>query len=306
MCGHQGCVKTFCRKTTMVKHQRRSHQPGALMDDGTSESGGDDSPSTPRIPHSIWGQQPHGQMVMPGGMGMQRPLPGQYVPQDPYNRHNLSSNGHEFHGGMHPEQSMMRRMSSAHMHQQYYMENNPGVATLSANQFPHVPRQHSNAFSEPGLTGSLNSSPSGFSSSSVRSPGGDNGFNSYSLHSAQAATHALQGAGHQHAAMGPFQQPGTTQAMMPNQPMIAMSMQHQHPQHQHSHSPGPQGVYHHQLPTSAPDATSQAMYATGIQAFHEPMSTGQVPTFGWGMPEVKFEDPSGMGLGMPTDRLAQL
>ncbi|KUI67541.1 hypothetical protein VM1G_03312 [Cytospora mali] len=303
MCGHEGCIKTFCRKTTMVKHQRRSHQPGALVDDGTSDSGGDDTPSTPRAPHAIWGQQPHGQIMMQGGMSMQRPLPGQYMPQDPYNRHSLSSNGPDYHGGMHAEHAMMRRMSSAQMPQPFYIETgNPGVATMNANHFTHVPRQHSNAYSEPGLTGSLHSSPSDFSSSSARSPIGDDGFAAYTMQSAQAATHALHSAGHQHTSMGQFQQPGTTQAMMPNQSMMTMPIQHQH--QQHSQSPAPPGVFH-QLPSSAPDG-SQAMYASGLPAYNDPINAGQVPAFGWGMPEVKFEDPSGMGLNMPSDRIAQL
>ncbi|ROW04307.1 hypothetical protein VSDG_01176 [Cytospora chrysosperma] len=306
MCGHDGCIKTFCRKTTMVKHQRRSHQPGALVDDGTSESGGDETPSTPRVSHPIWSQQTHGQMVLQNGMGLQRPMQGQYMPQDPYSRHSLSSNGADFHSDMHTEHAM-RRISGVHMAPQFYMDtSNPGVTSMGTNQFPHIPRQHSNAYSEPGLTGSLNSSPSAFSSSSVRSPGGDTGFNSYTLQSAQAATHALHSAGHQHTSMGAFQQPVTSQAMMPNQPMMAMSLQHQHSQHQqHSQSPAPQGVFHHHLPSSAPDG-SQTMYATGLQAYHDPINAGQVPTYGWPMPEVKFEDPSGLGLGMPSDRIAQI
>ncbi|ROV97741.1 hypothetical protein VMCG_07424 [Cytospora schulzeri] len=289
----------------MVKHQRRSHQPGALVDDGTSDSGGDETPPTPRVSHPIWSHQPHGQMVLQSGMGMQRTLPGQFMPQDPYSRHSMSSNGTDFHHDMHTEHAM-RRISGVHMPPQYYMDtSNPGVASMSAAPFTNIPRQHSNPYSEPAVTGSLNSSPSAFSSSSVRSPAGDHDFNSYTLQSAQAATHALHNAGHQHTSMGAFQQPATSQAMMPNQSMMALSMQHQHPQHQqHSQSPAPPGVFH-QLPSSAPDA-SQAMYTTSLQAFHDPMNGGQVPAYGWPMPEVKFEDPSGLGLGMPSDRIAQI
>ncbi|KAL2293120.1 hypothetical protein FJTKL_05118 [Diaporthe vaccinii] len=308
MCGHHGCVKTFCRKTTMVKHQRRSHQPGALVDDATSESGGDDSPSTPRAHHAnIWGQQPHGQMMIHNGMGMQRPMPGQYM-QPPYeHRHSLSSNGPEYPNNMHSEHAMMRRMSNAPMPQQYFVEaHNPAVATMNASQFQSVPRQHNNPYTEPGLTASLNSSPSTFSSASVRSPVGDSGFNNYALHSTQAATHALQGAEHQHAAMGQFQHPATTQAMMPNQPMMTIPMHNQHSQQQHPQSPGAQGVYHQQLAASAPD-NSQAMYAAGLPAYQDPVSAGHVPaSYGWGISDVKFEDPSGLGMGMPSDRIAQM
>lgn len=293
MCGHDGCVKTFCRKTTMVKHQRRSHQPGALIDDIESESGVDEQPSTPVITHPIWSQQ---QMVLPNGMGMPRTLPGPYMPQDPYNRHSMSSNAADFQNDIRTEHAMMRS--------HYYMDTNiPNVASIGG-QFPHIPRHQSNAYSEPGLTGSLNSSPSAFSSSSVRSPAGDDGFSSYTLQSAQAATHALHNAGHQHTSMGQFQQPVTSQAMMPNQSMLAMPMQHQHSHHQqhHSQSPVPQGVFHPQLPSSAPDS-SQAMYDVGLQAYHDPINAGQVPNFGWSMPEVKFEDTPGLAMTLPSDRV---
>ncbi|CAK7224919.1 hypothetical protein SCUCBS95973_005682 [Sporothrix curviconia] len=56
-CSHDGCLKSFCRKTTMVKHQRRSHQRGihsSELDDCTSESGSDESPSTPKSSVMHW------------------------------------------------------------------------------------------------------------------------------------------------------------------------------------------------------------------------------------------------------------
>ncbi|CAK7232936.1 hypothetical protein SBRCBS47491_008437 [Sporothrix bragantina] len=62
-CSHDGCLKSFCRKTTMVKHQRRSHQRGihsSELDDCTSESGSDESPSTPKSSAMHWPAPPPG------------------------------------------------------------------------------------------------------------------------------------------------------------------------------------------------------------------------------------------------------
>src|SRR5687768_2660343 len=51
-------ASSFCRKTTMVKHQRRSHQRGLLpneaLDDCTSDSDSGESPMTPRISNTSW------------------------------------------------------------------------------------------------------------------------------------------------------------------------------------------------------------------------------------------------------------
>ncbi|KAK7733346.1 hypothetical protein SLS53_008243 [Cytospora paraplurivora] len=307
----------------MVKHQRKNHLRVAgicvPVDDGTSESGGDDMPSTPRGLQTHWGQHPHGQIMMPSDMGMQRSMSA-YVPHVPYDlgRQSLSSNGQDYHNGMHHEQAMLpRRISAAHIPQPYYMDaNNPGVATMGANHFQHVQRQQSNAFSEPGMTGSLNSSPSDFSSSSLRSPIGNDGFGNYALHPAQAATHALNSAGQPHVAMGQFQQQCTTQPMMPNQSMMAMSMQ-QHSQNQNSQSPVIQGVYSiPSIPSPAPD-TTQSIYRQGLQSYQDPISAGQVTPYqepvsagqvpyDWGVTEVKYEDTAGQGFDLPSDRIDQI
>ncbi|WKT54330.1 Zinc finger C2H2-type [Fusarium oxysporum f. sp. vasinfectum] len=49
-CAHNGCSKSFCQKTTMVKHQRREHQHemNPDIDNCSSDSHDDESPSTPQ------------------------------------------------------------------------------------------------------------------------------------------------------------------------------------------------------------------------------------------------------------------
>ncbi|ROW17288.1 hypothetical protein VPNG_01282 [Cytospora leucostoma] len=158
----------------MVRHQRNHVSVAGIcvpVVDGTSESGGDDMPSTPRDAHSHWGQHPQGQIMMPSDMAMQRSLSA-YVPHVPYDlgRQSLSSNGQDYHNGLHHEQAMPPRpISAAHIPQQYFMDaNNPGVATMSANHFQHVQRHPSNAFSA-----------SDFSSPPLRNPIGNGGFGSF-------------------------------------------------------------------------------------------------------------------------------
>lgn len=201
----------------MVTHQKNNHVRVAgicvPVVDGKSDPGGEDMPSTPRDAHSHWGQHPQGQIMMPGDMTMQRSMSA-YVPHVPYDlgRQSLSSNGQEYHNAMHHEQAMQheqamyheqamhheqamlpRRISAAHIPQQYFMDaNNPGVATMSANHFQHVQRHQSNAFPEPIMNGSLNNSPSGFSSSSLRSPIGNGGFGSYVMSPVIQDPYAIQ------------------------------------------------------------------------------------------------------------------
>jgi metal regulatory transcription factor 1 len=154
----------------MVKHQRRSHQRGvhsSELDDCTSESGSEDSPSTPKSSAMQW---PHTVGMLHGhhplhraasfadfGYGMQQP---HQQAQQPFHRHSLSSSGaHEYHHAMpmHPHEQqvaahhaqqqqqqqqqhpvhMLQRTASLPQHNYYVTEqSNPGVATMNTN--PHA------------------------------------------------------------------------------------------------------------------------------------------------------------------------
>lgn len=231
----------------MVKHQRRSHQPGAIVDD--SDDSDAESPSTPRAA-SLW-PQTHG-MMHHNGMGMQR-FSGQYIQPFPH-RHSVSSNAASDYGhNMHHEIPMMRRLSSQ-QHQQLYVADGPGVQTM-APSYSQVPRHASISYTEAGMTASLNSSPSTFSSGSVRSPGVEGG---YTFQPAQAATQALHGAEHQSQAMGHY--PASSQ------PMMSMPAQHAH--NQHHQSMANHGVYHQQLVTSG--AVSSTYDNPNLVAMQDP------------------------------------
>ncbi|KAK3683974.1 hypothetical protein B0T22DRAFT_267244 [Podospora appendiculata] len=169
-CAHDGCLKSFCRKTTMVKHQRRSHQRGihsSEIDDSMSDTGSEDSPTTPKSSVMHW--PPHN-MPMMGHQGhhLHRAASfadfGQHINtytlhqqhqqhQQQYNhRHSLSSGGaHEYHGHhhqptiheqpqqpqQHPGVHMLQRTASLPQHTYFVTEhNNPGVATMNTNPHP--------------------------------------------------------------------------------------------------------------------------------------------------------------------------
>lgn len=243
----------------MVKHQRRSHQPGGAIVDDSDESG-DESPSTPRAA-SMW-PQPHG-MMHHNGMSMQR-FTGQYIQPFPH-RHSVSSNGtSDYTHSMHHEMPMMRRLSSQ-QHQQLYVADGPGVQTM-APSYSQVPRHASISYTEAGMTASLNSSPSAYSSGSVRSPGVEGG---YTFQPAQAATQALHSADHQPHTMGHY--PASTQ------PLMSMPTQHAHGHHP---SMTNHGVYHQQLATSGPVSSTYdnpnlvAMQDPTAMNFYLPIENG--------------------------------
>lgn len=229
------------------------------MDD--SDDSGDESPSTPRA-SSMWSQT-HGPMMHPNGMTMQR-FPGQYI-QPSFHRPSVSSNGTPEYGHpMHHEIPMMRRLSS--QQQQLYVADGPGVQTM-APSYSQVPRHTSISYNDGGMTASLNSSPSTFSSGSVRSPGVDGG---YTFQPAQAATHALHGTDHQPQTMGHY--PPSSQPMM--------LMQNQHAHNQHPQSMANHGVYHQQMVTSGPVSSSYdnpnqvAMQDPAAMNFYLPIESG--------------------------------
>ncbi|KAK3997081.1 putative zinc finger domain protein [Cladorrhinum sp. PSN332] len=178
-CAHDGCLKSFCRKTTMVKHQRRSHQRGihsSELDDSMSDTGSEDSPSTPKSHSAMPWPQHHVPLMGPHGHHLQRAASfadfGQHMNagynlQQQYNnqhRHSLSSGGAaEYHGPLHsqapphhpheqhqqqahhqqhPGVPMLQRTASL-PHHSYFVadQNNPGVATMNTNPHPHHPAQ---------------------------------------------------------------------------------------------------------------------------------------------------------------------
>ncbi|KAH8906738.1 hypothetical protein BR93DRAFT_629747 [Coniochaeta sp. PMI_546] len=170
-CAHDGCLKSFCRKTTMVKHQRRSHQRGihsSELDDCTSDSGSEDSPTTPKSHGMSW-PPPGVPMIGANGHVLHRAASfadfGQHMnnygmsqPQQYAHRHSLSSGGgaHEYHGlpsqqhpmhphdhaqhaqqQQHPGVQMLQRTPSIPQHPYYVTEqNNPGVATMNTSPHP--------------------------------------------------------------------------------------------------------------------------------------------------------------------------
>ncbi|KAK3387567.1 zinc finger protein 32 [Podospora didyma] len=170
-CAHDGCLKSFCRKTTMVKHQRRSHQRGihsSEIDDSMSETGSEDSPSTPKShsmhwpPHNVamMGHHGHGhQLHRAASFADFGQHMNSYNLQQQYgHRHSISSGAaHEYHGHphsqpppihehhqhqqqQHPSVPMLQRTASLPQHTYFVTEqNNPGVATMNTNPHPSAP-----------------------------------------------------------------------------------------------------------------------------------------------------------------------
>lgn len=313
----------------MVKHQRRSHQRGihsSELDDCTSESGSDESPTTPKSSNIPWPAHgapmdhaiPHGQTIHRAqsfadfGQNM-----NQYGVQPYGHRHSLSTGPHDFHEQpVHepqPNMHMLQRAASVPQHPYYVTEqNNPGVATMNTNPMPphyQVPRQQVERiaieipYTAPGLTGSLQSSPSTFSAS-ARSPSSQEAF--YTHQPSIGATFALQAASNmeQHGAMVQYPQ----QIQQPVQPpQQAMSQ---------SVSQGPP-----QPPAMAPDQEqyqraqppSQEQWYSGVP-YQSPVAIEvpamvQMPNYAtaafdhWGEVKLEFET---NGMQMPSARIEQM
>lgn len=276
-------MKTFCRKTTMVKHARRTHQAnGALVNDGLSDSD-DESPATPTAQQHFWPPQPYFPRMQ-----------GAYIQPNLHRHHSLSSNvsnvsnsTSEYTHGMQQGSMMQQRLPSQHM----YVSEAPGVATMQPSY--SVPRHASLPFSDAAMHAapSMHSSPS---SSSVRSPLVDAG---YTFQPAHSATHALHNAEAQQQNMAHYNQPAASQPMVPNQHMMAMVQHHQPPAVHEIYS------QHH---TSGPEVSHVSSFDHGsVPAYHNPMGMNQMPyTQPWGLPlshGFKVEDQM-----MPTTRLDDL
>ncbi len=207
-CAHDGCLKryvrpihlaemvltrrSFCRKTTMVKHQRRSHQRGihsSELDDGeTSDSDSGDSPTTPEHFGQIqWLQTstPH-PIVQGNGHTIHRAhsfndfnqqhVNGYSIPQNFGHKQNLSGGTHNYHE-VHDQNSLAVPRAPMQQHSYYIPEQgNPGVATMNTNantamrqyQMPQQQVRRSISY-PPQSVPSVQSSP-GTYSSSCRSP----------------------------------------------------------------------------------------------------------------------------------------
>jgi len=296
---------SFCRKTTMVKHQRRSHQRGIHsleLDDGeTSDSDSGTSPSTPQQSGQV--QWPQSMAVLTRSTGQQRPhmqrahsfadfgqqqMDGYPIQQNYNHRHSLSGGTQTFSNQSIPEEPhqnpLMQRAPNLPLNASYYVpeQNNPGVATLNTNppslQTYHIPRHQE----------ILESSPSSYSSVSRASPVSQE---PYYGHPAQAANYVLQDS-------SPVDQ----------QPVVQFQHLPHHLTQQHSSSATPvPPVQEHFQPTAPQDGqwyNSIAGYqaqveASNIQAYHQ----AQVFHYPWIQKIETFDDPS---LQMPSARIENL
>lgn len=194
-------ISSFCRKTTMVKHQRRSHRSGihsSELDDGeTSESESGDSPSTPGQSGLMqWPQSVPSSSLHPTdeqGHVLQRShsyggFDHHQLSSQPFNnseghRHSLSSEPRKSHylaPPMHEQYtSQATQQSTADVPQHSYyvpaQAQHPTVVSMNAtharyqvpSQAPERPRI---SYGQHGLTPSASSSPGGYSTASTRSP----------------------------------------------------------------------------------------------------------------------------------------
>lgn len=339
----------------MVKHQRRSHQRGihsSELDDCTSESGSEDSPTTPKSSAMHW--PPQGvQMIGPHGQAIHRAASfadfGQQmnsfgIQQQYGHRHSMSSGGHHEYQGMpqhaqqpmHPHDQaqqqqqqqgvhMLQRTASLPQHTYYVTEqSNPGVATMNTNphpaaqapmqpQYHQMPRQGVERLPleipytpNPGMTASIQSSPSSFSAASGRSPSTQEGFYTHAP-TAQAATYALHNASpveQQAPQMVAYQGQMTPQTQVmtqaPTPQQVQVQVQQPTPQaqpapeqyHQPQPQPEEQGWYNG-VPYQAPVEVATIGQMTYGSAMYDP----------WGPKMEEFEDPS---MQLPSARIENM
>ncbi|KAK0741632.1 hypothetical protein B0T21DRAFT_283983 [Apiosordaria backusii] len=308
-CAHDGCLKSFCRKTTMVKHQRRSHQRGihsSELDDSMSDTGSEDSPSTPKSHSAMpWATQHHHiPMMNPHGHHLQRAASfadfGQhmngYSLQQQYNnqhRHSLSSGGAaEYHGPMHPHHhepqpqpqphpaqqqhhqnvpAMLQRTASLPHHSYFVADsNNPGVATMNTNPHPAAaPPQGVDRL--PLEIPYHHSSASGLAASLQSSPSSFSAGSGRSPSTQEGFyTHAppAQAATYALHAASPVVEQQQQQA----QQMYPPPQQHQHQQQQQQPTSQPQGgqekYYEPQQVDQRQEDQQQQNWYNGVQGVH--------------------------------------
>ncbi|KAI5458039.1 hypothetical protein BGZ63DRAFT_56237 [Mariannaea sp. PMI_226] len=319
-CGHNGCLKSFCRKTTMVKHQRRSHQQGLNsndpLDDCSSDSDSDESPSTPQTSSMTW--SPHDMMPAtssaPQGT-LQRtssyPEFGQQVNGYPFQHHQQyvsrpvvpSSGPPEYHPHTAAEQqasmNMIQRASIPR--QAYYVadQSHPGIATMAANQI-QTPYQLGQQqverppidmpYSAPGITASIQSSPSTFSAASVQSPlMQDGGF--YPPQQQHAPPYGIQTGTPADSQNLPTYPSGLHQAIPQPQTVTTQAP--------HQTSTSTSDTY--RPPISQPHEEHWPQYQHPIEV----TTIGQLPAYGTAVydlcgPKLEFDDPT---MQLPSSRL---
>ncbi|KAI1330763.1 hypothetical protein F5Y16DRAFT_342568 [Xylariaceae sp. FL0255] len=303
-CAHDGCLKSFCRKTTMVKHQRRSHQRGmhySELDDFSSESESGEMPLTP--PHSglSWTPPPHLGSEL-GGHALQRSASYSSLNQQingcnvqiPYIHQNGPSSGvpHEYHGtpvSEHASVHMLQRTISMPHHPYYVTEQgNPSVATMNTNQIQsfQVPsRQADGSLLEVSFSGG--NQPDAFSPpQTVRSTPSHEAFYQQQPQNGQFAMHE------QHP-MVQFQQ-------HVSQPIERST----------SHIPTSQPIQgtpeRYQIPTAeGPPREQQWFDGMPYQPPAEVITIGSLPTYGTGFYDAwaiktDYEDPN---MQMPSTRI---
>jgi hypothetical protein len=313
----------------MVKHQRRSHQrglnPHEILDDCSSDSECGEAPPTPRQANMMWSQHtmmPQAQQMMSAGGAHPRSasfadfnsgMVTYDMRQHDGHRSTVSGVIPDFQAApLYDEGAVMLQRSSSIPNHPFYVtdQSNPAIATMDPNpvqqQVYRMPRQHIEQphleipYSAACLSNSLQSSPSAFSASSLRSPTTHDGF--YSHQTAQSATYALQ-----HAS-----RPEDHQPMAQYHQQISSTMGQDHPslaqvqvQAQAESSPvvTPTDGYSQQSPQHEP--ASWYPY----QAPVEVVTIGSLPAFGtmsydiYNGPKLEFEDTS---MILPSARIDTL
>ncbi|KAJ2970559.1 hypothetical protein NQ176_g8132 [Zarea fungicola] len=155
-CAHDGCLKSFCRRATMAKHQRRSHQQGLnsheMMDYGSTDSDMCQSPSTPSQSNMSWhvpGAIVPGQAVSQGSHMIHRAAPFSDLNQQMHQR-SMQTVG-ESSIQQHPA-TIQRAQSTSIPQQPFYVlePRHQGEATMNTNihtqsfQVPRSPVEHQN------------------------------------------------------------------------------------------------------------------------------------------------------------------
>lgn len=308
-------MNSFCRKTTMVKHQRRSHQggmPSSELDDSMSDSDSGDSPATPQPGHVAWptsayhANHPH---VLHGHHSMHRASSytdfesqSSHCGPEPYGRPPMPTSGPGYHqmSGHEQMQHGVPRASSVPHHgvpqHPFYVtdHNNPGVATMNTSAFP-VSRAAEHQTLEIPYSGnrvpsSIHSSPSPYSPASGRSVNTQESL--YTHQPPAPPSYTMQPAPavvSQHPQVVPYQtMPGT----------------HTVPRHVQSQISPVQDQY--QSPIAQQD--EQWYHGVPYQAPVASMPIGQVPSYvsalydPWTMKD-EYADPS---MQMPSSRIDAL
>ncbi|KAL6405964.1 hypothetical protein AUP68_10519 [Ilyonectria robusta] len=309
-CRHIGCGKRFS------DHQRRSHQqglnPNDILDDYSSDSDSDESPSTPQTSAMTWSPQ---DMIpvnsMPQGSlhrASSFPKFGQQMNAYPLQQQEYVDR-HAIPSSVPPEfyaQAVAEQQAGMHMLHRpaYYVtdQSNPGIAKMSTNPIQHqyqltqqqVDRSSLEMLHPPsGIATSIQSNPSTFSAASVQSPLMQDGF--YPHQQQHPPSYTLQAASpvDSHLSM-----PSCTQSIhqamnQAQQPVTSQAQQNQTPTTENYHQPA---------------AQSQEEHWPQYQPPIEVTTIGQLPAYGTGVydlcgPKIEFDDPT---MQLPSSRLESL